>query len=246
MSRKTDKAAARAHLREMLSRLQVVKHPQREGNGSLALKTLQAWQQQRLASAYADLRATPRFQAACTFFIEDLYGPQDFSQRDADVERIFPIMVRLLPPAVLGTVAQAVELDALSHELDRRTALALDPDGPIDTTAYAAAYVQATTRAEREYQVLLLLRLGRELDRLVRKPLLWDLLRMCRWPARMAGLSALQSFLERGFDAFRKLQGANPFLLHIARRERGFMDLLANLPTEAPHATLSQPMARAA
>jgi hypothetical protein len=217
------KANAREHLRAMLVRLKEVKGRDRPGNDSTMLLRLQEWQQQRLAADYAGLRATPRFTAACTFFIEDLYGPQDFSQRDADIERIFPIMVRLLPPAVLGTVAQAVELDALSHELDRLTSQALPEGEPVSLQSYARAYQQATSTAQREHQLLLLLKLGRELDRLVRKPMLWDLLRMCRWPARMAGLNALQSFLERGFDAFRKLKGANPFLLYIVRRERAFM-----------------------
>lgn len=222
-----NKADAKARLRAMLERLKQVKTDPAVQPPMLG--PLQTWQQQRLAGDYAQLRSLQRFAAACTFFIEDLYGPQDFSQRDADIERIFPIMVRLLPPAVLGTVAQAVELDALSHELDQLTARALPADQPISLHSYAQAYCSATTTAQREHQLLLLLRLGRELDRLVRKPLLWDLLRMCRWPARMAGLSALQSFLERGFDAFRKLGGANAFLLHIVRRERRFMEELREL-----------------
>lgn len=243
VSSKALKANAREHLRAMLVRLKEVKGRDRPGNDSATLISLQAWQQQRLAGDYAALRALPRFTAACTFFIEDLYGPQDFSQRDADIERIFPIMVRLLPPAVLGTVAQAVELDALSHELDRLTAQALPHGEPVTLERYARAYLQATSTTQREHQLVLLLKLGRELDRLVRKPMLWDLLRMCRWPARMAGLNALQSFLERGFDAFRKLKGANAFLLYIVRRERRFMRELAALtapPVETPVATSAQ------
>lgn len=232
------KAQAREHLRAMLVRLKEVKGKGRPGNDSPMLISLQSWQQQRLAGDYATLRAQSRFTAACTFFIEDLYGPQDFSQRDADIERIFPIMVRLLPPAVLGTVAQAVELDALSHELDRMTAMALPAGQPVTLDSYALAYRSATTTEQREHQLLLLLKLGRELDRLVRKPMLWDLLRMCRWPARMAGLNALQSFLERGFDAFRKLKGANAFLLYIVRRERRFMQELAQLAERLAPAAL--------
>jgi hypothetical protein len=41
-----------------------------------------------------------------------------------------------------------------------------------------------------------------------------------RFPARAAGLSALQSFLESGFDTFRKLHGADEFLSQIENRER--------------------------
>lgn len=220
--KRVEKDAAKLRLRTQLEQMRRVKSADVPGNSDPRLKALQTWQQQRLGQAYEDLMAQSRFRAACLFFINDLYGPQDFSQRDADVERIFPIMCRLLPAPVLGTVAMAVELDALSHELDRLTALALKPGEVITQASYAVAYASETTVEQRRQQLVLLILLGRELDRLVRKPMLWDLLRMCRWPARMAGLSALQSFLERGFDAFRQLKGAGPFLSTIARREREF------------------------
>jgi hypothetical protein len=233
-SKKALKDAAKLHLREQLERARRSKNPVNPGNQDPRLKVLQSWQQQRLADDYADLRTQPRFRAACNFFINDLYGPQDFSQRDADVERIYPIMCRLLPAAVLDTVTLAVELDALSHELDVATALMLEPGQPVSMASYRAAYIAGTTAEQRRHQIVLLLVLGRELDRLVRKPMLWDLLRMCRWPARLAGLSALQSFLERGFDAFRQLKGAGPFLRTIAAREKRFArELRIGLP-DAP------------
>lgn len=238
------KDAAKLHLREQLHRVRLSKNPLNPANQEPRLKTLQAWQQQRLADGYGDLRAQPRFRAACNFFINDLYGPQDFSQRDADVERIYPIMCRLLPAAVLDTVALAVELDALSHELDAATAQWLEEGQPVTLERYRAAYVAATTVEQRRHQIVLLLVLGRELDRLVKKPMLWDLLRMCRWPARMAGLSALQSFLERGFDAFRQLKGAGPFLRTIAAREKRFAQALRTTETSSNTQTvLRQPEA---
>ena len=39
-------------------------------------------------------------------------------------------------------------------------------------------------------------------------------------PARAAGLGALQSFLESGFDTFRAMHGAREFLAQIETRER--------------------------
>lgn len=228
------KEGARQLLRTQLGRIRAVKHPSLADNQDPRLKSLQQWQQARLASTYGDIRSTLRFGPACEFFINDLYGPQDFSQRDANVERIFPIMVRILPGPVLGTVAQAVELDALSHELDRAVAQALVPGEELSSSSvYARAYCAGTSMAARRHQLALLLTLGRELDRLVRKPLLWELLRLCRWPARIAGLGELQSFLERGFDAFKKLNGAGDFLRHIAQREKQFMRQMHALTPDA-------------
>jgi hypothetical protein len=230
---KAAKLDAKLRLRAQLERLRHSKDPFDPANAGAALKALQRWQQQRLAKSYEDLRAHLRFKPACDFFIEQLYGPQDFTKRDQDIERIFPIMVRLLPAPVLGTVARAVELDAISHELDRALCDHLLARGiAIDTLSqneYALSYTGSAPMEKRRHQLALLLLLGRELDRLVKKPLLWDLLRMCRWPARLAGLAELQSFLERGFDAFKRLHGAGPFLRAIGQRELLFMRQLRSM-----------------
>ena len=49
---------------------------------------------------------------------------------------------------------------------------------------------------------------------------------MMRKPARAAGLGALQDFLERGFDAFRRMKGAREFLATIDARERRINDAI--------------------
>jgi hypothetical protein len=170
------------------------------------------------------LRVEASMRPACDFFLNELYGDEDFSQRDHDVERIFPIMVRLLPAQVLETVARAVELNALSHELDLAMLAALPPTiGEVSTEDYTAAYRQTAESGARRYQLALILALGRELARVVRIPMMYKLLQMCRWPAKLAGLGALQSFLERGFSAFVTLNGARYFLGQIRAREKSFM-----------------------
>lgn len=197
------------------------------------LLALRAWQSRRLAATYADIRHSQPFAAACEFFLADLYGEGDFTDRDRAVERVVPIMLRLLPEGVLASLARAIELNALSHELDYQMAAALPAHytraEEISDNDYAEAYRKAAEAPLRRRQLALLLVLGRELDRLVRKPMLSELLHLCRWPARMAGLGALQSFLERGFDAFGKLGGAGRFLGIILQRERAFMTAIARI-----------------
>jgi hypothetical protein len=58
----------------------------------------------------------------------------------------------------------------------------------------------------------------------VRKPFIHAALVMMRQPARMAGLSVLHDFLERGFDAFHRMRGADHFLATIDQRERALFD----------------------
>ena len=48
--------------------------------------------------------------------------------------------------------------------------------------------------------------------------------RMLKIPARLAGFSALQDFLDRGFKAFHHMQGADEFLDTIVGRETPILD----------------------
>jgi len=180
------------------------------------------WQSLRLATTYADLAANPRYRAAVAFFQSDLYGGAGHGQRDADLARVVPLMVRLLPGAVVLTVARAMELAALSEELDAGLARRLGTR-PLNGRAYAAAYRDSAGSAERERQIELLLEVGQALDRYVRKPLLRASLAAMRRPAHAAGLGDLQGFLERGFEAFARMNGAGEFLAIIEARERALM-----------------------
>jgi len=186
------------------------------------LHALQRFQAARLRESFADFLASTRERPAAEFFLTDLYGDFDVSVRDQNIERVLPVMRRVLPEKLLAAAADAIELSALSHAMDLRVARALDADGgttEISVQRYGQAYRQAGLPRLRRHQVLLIRRVGESLDRTVSKPLIGHLLRMSRMPARAAGLAELQSFLERGFAAFRALGGSGPFVNEIARRE---------------------------
>ena len=214
---------AGASLKRHLQQLKALR-----GNSSIAparLQELKAFQAARLARTYADVAEQPRYRLATAFFLRDLYGPKDFSGRDAAMLRIHPVMVRTLPDKAVETATCAIELEALSESLDHRTAAALET-GPIDDDLYGRAYRAGSTREEREHQIELVVAVGRDLDWLVKKPLVGRTLRIMRTPARMAGLSDLQDFLERGFEAFRAMDGADGFLALVHERETAILNRL--------------------
>jgi hypothetical protein len=183
------------------------------------VRVLKAYQARRFESSYADLLAHPRYQGAARFFLEELYGPQEFAARDAQFARIVPALVRLFPAELVATVATLGELHALSESLDDSAARQL-PRLPPDAPGYAQAW-QATGRAPaREQQINLTLSIGAALDRYTRNRLLRTTLRLMRGPAQAAGLSDLQRFLEAGFDAFGAMKGATDFLRWVGERER--------------------------
>ena len=67
---------------------------------------LKAYQQARFSHTYADLLQSPRYGPAARYFLEELYGPADFSDRDAQFARVAPTMARLFPNDVAETVAR--------------------------------------------------------------------------------------------------------------------------------------------
>jgi hypothetical protein len=192
-----------------------------------ARQHLRAWQAQRLARSHAKLLTNPRFAEAATFFLTDIYGANDPTVRDAEIRRVLPVTVKLLPAASLETVADAIELDALSEDLDAAmvTALGRRTSG-IDATSYGRAYREVGRRRDREHQIDLIQHLGQSLDRLARRPFITATLAMMRKPAQLAGLSELQSFLERGYAAFYKMGGADEFLVLVIERERNLLKAL--------------------
>lgn len=171
----------------------------------------------------------PRYGKATEFFRSDLYGASDVRQRDRDIERVYPTLVRLLSANALEAIATALELDALSESLDRDVAAILHTEehtGRIDDTVYGEAYRRAGRRGERERQIELIVTAGGELDRLVRMPLVYSSLKLMRAPAKLAGLGDLQSFLEKGYTAFREMRGAAEFLAIVRTREEAILQKL--------------------
>lgn len=180
---------------------------------------IKEYQQQRFRHTYADLLRSERHGAACRFFLDELYGPDDFSQRDAQFARVVPALVRLFPKEIVDTVASLAELHALSEQLDTEMGRRLARPN-VDAASYIEAWQATGQEVQRNTQIELTLEVARSLDSLTRKLLLRNGLRLMRPAARAAGLGELQRFLERGFDTFRAMKGAGEFVEIVERRER--------------------------
>ena len=183
------------------------------------VQAVKAYQHRRFALTYADLLADVRFSKAARFFLDDLYGPHDFTQRDEQFARVVPSLVRLFPGEIVATVRSLAELHAISEMLDSRMGRAMC-GGAITAADYASAWRKVGEVALRDRQIELMFEVGGALARYTRNPLLRHSLRLMRAPARAAGLGSLQQFLERGFDTFREMRGPTDFLDTVAQRER--------------------------
>jgi hypothetical protein len=214
-----------------------------DANLNAAVSRLGAWQARRLAQTYADLAQSPRYADAIAFFQSDLYGGGDFSQRDADLARIVPVLTRMLPDRVIDVVARASELNLLSQTLDRAM-IAYLPSTPTFTVAeYSRAFRAAGDVAARVRQIELIGEVGHAIDHYGRKRSIRHALVLMRAPAHAAGFGALQDFLERGFASFRNMRGADEFLTTVATRERAILDAIVG-ESDAPFADPVTPTLR--
>lgn len=190
-----------------------------------AVTAVKQYQHRRFEQTYSDLLDSPVFAPAARFFLDDLYGPHDFVERDSQFGRIVPALVRLFPTAIVRTVSALAALHALSEDLDSCMATQLASQA-IDVGSYGRAWRAVGRQVDREQQIMLMLEIGRALQRYTANPVLRHSLKMMRGPARTAGLGALQSFLETGFDTFRAMKGSGYFLETIAQRERDLANRL--------------------
>ena len=187
------------------------------------LNELQRWQTNRLDRTYQDLRDRERYRKGVEFFLTQLYGEGDFTPRDMQLQRAYPIMQRMLPQSALHTLRMAAQLEVLSQELDQQMVRLIGPDSEVNDQSYADAYRRSAREKDRGWQIQLLLEAGRDLDKLVHYPLIYGLIRIAHGPAHLAGFGSLHDFLEDGFTAFKAMGSAMDFLRSIEKREQIIM-----------------------
>jgi len=205
-----------------------------DGQLGLAVKAVKQFQAQRFRACYADLLASDVFGAASRFFLDELYGEADFTERDSQFARIAGTLVTVFPASVVETAVALSHLHARTEQLDHWMASSFQQYGSgfphITALSYASAWQTVARRPEREHQLADVLALGYELANLTRKPGLAVLLKIMRKPAASAGLGSLQRFLESGFVIFSTLarsKGAvETFLSTIRDRETAWLETM--------------------
>jgi hypothetical protein len=218
-----------ARLYEMLARNhELAGAIEQRGFPLQAFEHLQKWQQARLARTFEDLLRDDSYHAAVNFFLTELYGGLDFRNRDQDMSKVMPVMKRFLPDKVLFIMSEAFELQAISIGFDMKMAGHMEQAGVVrlDIQGYCETYRSCNDRQGRERQLLLIRKLGYDLDKLVHKPLVNVLVRLLRGPAHAAGFGKLQEFLEAGLGSFRMIKDVSYFNETVYQRESGALEKL--------------------
>jgi len=216
------------NIRTHLARVVALRGQAQEFGLSEAVQAVKQLQARRFRGTYRDMLADPGRIDAVRFFLEELYGNQDFSERDHQFSRIAGAIERLFPLEVGQLACDLAELHALTESLDFSLAghWQRERGKRLEAERYLAAWRLTGQPDARRHQLRVVRHLGDELRHLTRRTSLRMALRMMRRPAEAAGLAALQRFLERGFDAFSKLDDARAFLDCIEQRESAWLDCL--------------------
>jgi hypothetical protein len=217
----------RGQLQEAKQEREAAKVNPAMGASRTALKEYQA---KRLRETHKDLLNGYATRGAAEFFLKEIYGSKDLSQRDKDVEKLIPMMETAFPLNTLETITQAIVLDALSEKLDMAMANEL---GPVFTDEqYIEAFKKVASKEEREKQINLVESLGMSLCQLVRIPLLSTTLKMMRFPAKIAGIYSLHEFLENGFNVFKDTGNPEFFIKTLVSKEREILQNIYQSHTE--------------
>jgi len=198
-----------------------------------AVAQIKEFQAQRFVATYPDLFNSPVYQACAEFFLTELYGSQDFSQRDAQFARIAGALEKTFPRNVVDMANTLAQLHCVTEELDLAMANQWAQTGAVDPPArYRLAWCAVGQRAQREWQLATVIQIGQVLSDLTRKRGLRLMLKMMHRPAHLAGLGALQVFLEAGFDHFgtmaKNQNSVKSFLDIIQKRESDWIVSLFN------------------
>ena len=218
------------HIHDLISNIGKVSHREEIEQSGLdpQLALLRVWQAERLARTYADLLEQPRYRPACLFFLEDIYAARDFSQRDHDLETMYEFMRHFVPDNISRPAALTIKLHRLTGALDQRLldvlVNQLGVTDSISVEQYAEAYRRCDNYRERVDQIDAILEICEHIDGIVHNRLSGPALSLAKRPLRAAGYGEVISFLERGYDSFKRMHGSHYFRKTLRERELGILD----------------------
>lgn len=183
---------------------------------------LQTLQSQRLRHTHQDLARDGRYGALAEFFFEDIYGPQEFHERDARFRQLYSKLVTIVGPRPLELMREAIELVELTEVLDDYLLDVLILHGKahhLTLEGYEWAYRVCDNFQARVEQIERTGATLRAVSELGRLPLIDWQLNALRLPASRLGWTPTLDFLIRGYKALRRAGDIEPFISTVETRE---------------------------
>lgn len=184
---------------------------------------IKEFQIEKLKTTHNDFLTSPNTKEATKFFLNELYNTKDLTERDKQTEKLIPFILKMFPEQTLQIIAKAFILDALTEKMDTEMAKAIIADKLIQKNItedqYKKYYLKTSSIEDRENQIKLVQEIGLELCKVVKLPLISQVLKAMRLPAKLAKLMDIHNFLENGFNTFKNTHQPEHFVKSIYERE---------------------------
>jgi len=188
------------------------------------LKVLREFQVERLKTTYEDLLDDPETHGVMAFFLDEIYAPKDFAQRDHDAEHLYTQFENLLPSEPLKLLEDVIQVNKQSQALDQllvdTLGERLQPDAPLKESDYIAGFRECDNAEDRLAQLELTVSAMRDVILGSRLLTVGIGLRMIKIPAYRAGYGDLYEFLQRGYAACKPVRNVNRIVDTINKREK--------------------------
>ncbi len=193
------------------------------------LKTLQAFQAQRIRATYADFSVQPQYTKLVAFFFEEIYGPQDFGVRNEGIKVLHQRLSGLLKGEIIESMGKVVELNDLTEKLDNLMVDKMIEQGisaDLDERNYGTIYKSCHNYDQRVYQINLMLEATKHIYAVSRMWMIGLTLKAVNTAAHLAGYGKIVDFLSRGYKAFRNVKNIEHFLQAVETREKALNNRL--------------------
>lgn len=197
-------------------------HQQGEEVFKERLFRLQQWQVERLKYTHRDLLASRHYHAPTEFVLTEIYGGKDLTALANEIERATQKALKIFPEKVMTTAALALEMNAITVEMDERMTEVLFEDfnvQQIDGESYLSAYKSLDNFAERHRQIELGETLAKNIDKYVKSKMLYGAFKLVKKPALKKGFVNLYGFMDEGFRVLRPIDSTYKLLKQIADKE---------------------------
>lgn len=185
-------------------------------------RSLQTFQQQRIAETHRDLTENGEYSDFSDFFFNKLYAPKDFSFRDQSIKTLQKYLKGKVHGGMISAVAKMIELHELTDRLDcfmveKMLENGVAPGFGMDH--YSSAYRTLNNYDERVYQIDLAAEATEAFHRLSKKWTVAVSLKTVRAASARMGIGGIMDFVHEGYVGLKKIENIKFFMDTVRDRE---------------------------
>lgn len=229
--------SALSELQHHLARFWQLPHHDNEAL-KVKLDQVQAWQRARIEKTHADAFGKPKNKLMANYFLNQLYGGDEFKKLAEQLQRIVPKakkVERFAPASALETGSMAIYASVLAMELDVHLAQwLLAQELPVNEENMLSAYRAVDEGDKRREQLDNLKEVCYRADKYVNSFMIRKAFGMTKRTAYRHNYQPLYDFIDAGFTAMRPLDSVKGFIDPFCARELEIINQVhANIDSSA-------------